>query len=817
MLFRSLQHYLLIAVTFAFGLGIYFSSHTELLLSKITVILTAMGLAAAAFLWQNKTVFCHILLLALFFVLGWFNGTLSAQKPADPTDISNQTTSGDEVVLTGFLHDLPAYNGEKSTGVINIKSFRRKNDSHFIPASGLVKLTLRHKWPTEIAAGDRIAVRATLFKPGGYRNPGGFDYQQFLLEKNIRVTGRIISPLHVAPINHFNTFRERFFYWPQRLRTKISRAIDKSVPERYAPLYKAVLIGDRSAVDNKMLELFKTAGCMHILAISGLHMGIISAFLYCIFFWLLTRSEWLIMHISTRKTAALLCFAPLILYTLIAGANTPVVRSFLMSAVVILCLCVNRRKHPITIVSLAALIILTINPQSLFAASFQLSFAAVTSIIAALPVFTEYYNQTATAESQPTFFQKSKSWLLSALFISLAATIGVLPFLIYHFNRFSLVGPLANLIVEPLICFWSLILGFLGIGFLSVSEPVAQWFFQLGSLGFVPAISTLEVLGRLPFASIYLPTPPAFLLMLYGISFVSIVTIPTGKFLIIRFGIFALLLTLFFIPSSTLFSGLNNRSTITYIDVGHGSSTLVQFPGNTAVLIDGGAITSKSFNIGERVIAPYLWHQGIRRLEGVIITHSDGDHYNGLFFILKHFKPPIIWTNRLKDQGDSYDDLLKLAKEIGTEVRIPKEGQFLFKKSSASLFCQAHPRKNSLVTNDSGLIIGYRHDGFSALFPGDISSSVEKQLVEKEMVRQANILLSPHHGSATSNSVLFLKTIQPKLLVVSNRRRYSDSIHMKKLHDRCRKFNIDIAATGESGAIIVKTDGKVFDLKRFIE
>jgi len=815
--FRSVQHYLLIAVTIAFGLGIYFSSNTELLLPDMTVILPAMVLAAAVILWQKKAVFCYPLLLVLFFVLGWYNGTISAQKPVDPNDISNQTVNGNEVVLTGFLHDLPGYNGEKTSVVINTKSLRRKNDSHFIAASGLVKLTLRDKWPNKITAGDTIAVRATLFRPGGYRNPGGFNYQQFLLEKNIRVTGRIISPLHIAPVSHSYTLGERFFYWPQRLRAKISATIDKSVSERYAPLYKAVLIGDRSAVDSDMLELFKKGGCMHILAISGLHMGIISAFLYCVFFWLLTRSEWLIMNIPVKKAAALLCLAPLTLYMLIGGANTPVVRSFLMSVVVILCLCVNRRKHAVTIVSLAALLILIVNPQSLFSASFQLSFAAVTTIIAALPILTEYHNQKASDETQQTFFQKSKFWLLSALFISLAATIGVLPLLLYHFNRFSLVGPLANLIVEPLICFWSLILGFLGIGFLSVSESLAGWFFQLGSLGFIPAISTLEMLGRLPFASIYLPTPPLVLLLMYGVSVASIVTVTTGRFFIFRFGVFALLLTLFFIPPSTLFPGLNNLSTITYIDVGHGSSTLIQFPGKTAVLIDGGAITSKRFNIGKRVIAPYLWHQGIRRLDGVIITHSDGDHYNGLFFILKHFKPPIIWTNRIKEQGDSYDDLLKLAKEMDIEVRIPHEGQFLFEETSANLFCQAHPRKNSLVTNDSGLIIGFNHDNFSALFPGDISNSVEKQLVEKKKVHQADILLSPHHGSTTSNSNIFLKTVQPKLLVVSNRRRHSHSTHMKKLHERSRKLNIDTAATAESGAIIVKTDGKDFDLKRFIE
>ncbi len=671
MLFRLIHHYLLISITLSFALGIYLSAQYTINPSYLLSLLLLTGGGVLLCSLRQKTHYTHLFILTFFVLLGWINGQISSEKPKDQSHIYNQITAKKEVVLTGFLHNLPGYNSEQSTAVIKLKSIRLEDAAHFSPATGLVKLNLRDRWPEGIGPGDRIAVRAQLYRPRGFKNPGLFDYEKFLLQKDIWITGRIISPLHIAPINHPQTLREKLFYFPQRLRGKISQVIDQSVSNQYGPLYKAILIGDRSGISEETLELFRNGGCMHILAISGLHMGIIAAFLFFTFYWLIRRSEWLILHIPTRKTAALLCLIPLLLYTMIAGGNTPVVRSFLMSTVVILSLCLNRRKHPFSLLSLAALLILAFNPQSLFSASFQLSFAAVASIIGILPLIHEYLIGDTTSKRTPV--QKGKIWILSALLLSITATIGVLPLLLYHFNRFSFVGPIVNLIVEPLICLWSLVLGFLAIGFLFISPAISEILFQLGSYGFIPAVKVLQIFSRVPFASIYLPTPSTFLLLIYFTALLSVFIFKQKRAVLLGYGVLFLILIFFFIPPLSTFKRAQTDSTLTFMDVGHGSSTLIQFPGKTNILIDGGALTSKHFNIGERVIGPYLWRSGIRHLDGIVITHTDSDHFNGLFFIIEHFKPATLWTNRITAEANGYAQLLQLAKKQGVNIRIPNK------------------------------------------------------------------------------------------------------------------------------------------------
>lgn len=807
--------FILITLSFAFGIGASSKITLNPPLSFLLLFLFGSGLLVSHL--ARKIWATHVLLLGVFVLLGLMHGTLAAEKPHDPSHIYNLTLKQKEVVLIGVLHSLPGFNGERSKIIIKLTSLRFEDSHDFIKSTGLVRLSMREKWPDHIKAGDLVAVRARLGRPRGFQNPGTFNYGQFLSRKNIWITGTIRSPLHVARINRSPTLFNTIRYLPERLRSKISDTIDQSVSPHYSPLYKAVLIGDRSAVDKNTLELFKKTGCMHILAISGLHMGIISAILFITIYWLSRRSEWLMLHIPGRKTAALLCLLPLALYTLIAGGNTPVIRSFLMSTVIITALCVNRRKQALTILALAALLILIMNPTSLFSASFQLSFAAVASIGAVIPIITQLLNQNSDIEKRPTFLHKCSAWLFTALIISISATVGTLPLLLYHFNRISLVGPVANLLVEPLICLWSLVLGFIAIPLIFIAPTLAMLLFKLGSIGFYLAIEILQVIDRFPYASIYLPTPSTVLLFCYFLS-LFILFYPQKKFIRLT-GSAGLIVTLlfFFHTPGNLLAGDDKKSIITYLDVGHGSSTLIQFPGNKTVLIDGGALTSKEFNIGKQVIAPFLWQKGIKHLDGVVITHTDSDHYNGLGFILEHFRPAIVWTSSIDTHSNSYSHLLNLARKLGIEVTVPLANQLFINTESAKISCFAHPMKNALSSNDRGLIIRYQHGQFSCLFPGDISSIVEKHLVARDKPLAATILLSPHHGSATSNSDIFLQNVHPSLLIISNGRRLLRHSQINDLLKRCNQLGITIETTHHAGAITVESDGKDFNLDRFID
>jgi len=158
------------------------------------------------------------------------------------------------------------------------------------------------------------------------------------------------------------------------------------------------------------------------------------------------------------------------------------------------------------------------------------------------------------------------------------------------------------------------------------------------------------------------------------------------------------------------------------------------------VLIDGGGSSSEKFNVGESIIAPYLWSRGIIRLESVVITHPDSDHFNGIPFILKRFKPSTLWINGSDGHDQEYDDLLSLAKDLNIEIKTPLKNQILLVENNAVLETLFNPfldgeylREGSRInSNDRSLILKFTSPGknLSCLFPGDISKRVEREVIE---------------------------------------------------------------------------------------
>ena len=303
-----------------------------------------------------------------------------------PDHIVHLVQQEQEAVLLCTLDRLPGFNGENSTLVVAAHSLRLKESAEFVAARGLVQLKLKAPWPKELMPGDQLAIRARLDRPHTFHNPGSFDYPTFLARQDIRITGRISSPLHIYRLEQEPTFLHQARFLPERLRTRISYFIEQTATPEISSVYKALLIGEASGISEDILEAFKGSGTMHILSISGAHLSILASFLFFTLYWLLRRSEYLILRFPVKKIAALLCLPPLALYSLLAGANTPVVRSLIMVTVFMAALCADKRKSLFISMALAALLILIWDPNSLFTASFQLSFMAVASIAVVAPL-----------------------------------------------------------------------------------------------------------------------------------------------------------------------------------------------------------------------------------------------------------------------------------------------------------------------------------------------------------------------------------------------------------------------------------------------
>jgi len=825
---QFLSTHLLLTVTFFFALGIPCALTCKEIGCAPGQLLFLPLLTGGCALLAHRS--CHpraaiLFLLAFLFSSGLVHGLLAARTPPDARHIFHLIKEEQETVLICTLQQLPGFNGKNSTLLVDVHSLRMKDEAGFIGARGLVQLKLKDPWPKALMPGDRLAIRARLNLPSTFQNPGGFDYPAYLARQDIWITGWISSPLFIQQLEEEPTVLHRLRFLPERLRTNISTFIEQRADPEISSVYKALLIGEASGISEEILEAFKGSGTMHILSISGAHLSILAAFLFFCLYWLLRRSEYLILHFPVKKIAAALCLPPLTIYSLLAGAGTPIIRSLIMVFVFMIALCADKQKSLFIPLALAALIILVWDPNSLFTASFQLSFMAVASMAMVAPLIATITRTEAKAESRGARCKQILvRYLLAALTVSMAVTIGTAPLLLYYFNRLSVIGPAANLLIEGLICFWSLPIGFLACPLIFIAPPVADLLLQLGGYGLTLSLKLAALFNALPFSTLWLPTPPPDLIVLYYAAILLFLwaMLATKKSLensllrktIMTVGgsVWLLILFLFFLPPAELLKERITTSEITFIDVGQGSSTFLELPSGKRVLIDGGGAESPRFNVGEDIIARFLWQRGIKHLDSIMITHSDADHYNGIPFLLQHFRPKTLWINDFSGHDQGWEKMLQQADRLHITVRIPQAGETLITDGDAGIDSLSNPAEPyGTASNDSSLILRFAHaedQKFSCLFAGDISRKAEAQLVSENLPLQSTFLLSPHHGSSTSNSEAFLKAVSPNTIIVSAGRYRPNNFPTPEVRQRCASLGIDMLITAERGAITI-TDKKV--------
>jgi competence protein ComEC len=682
------------------------------------------------------------------------------------------------------------------------------------PASGLVLLTVNGAPPSGLLPGDRFLARCILSPVHSYGIPGAFDYRRFLGNRGIWLTGWVSSS---SLLHRFNdlpppSLLMRLRYGPERLRYRIGRFLERELPPRIAGLYKAILIGDRSGVDSSTIERFKDTGTIHLLAISGLHMGLLAMLLMGVLSWLLKRSTRLLLSISVWKVTALLIILPLVGYALIAGFQIPVARALIITLVFLFAIITDRQGSLPSAIALAAMLLLIWRPAQLFDVSFQLSFAAVIAIALALP------------HLRPLFYPGSDSRaairigkrILATLAVSLAAMIGTLPLLLYHFNRFSPLGPFATLAVEPLLCLWSLTMGLLACLLLPFSAGMAGLLLKAGSMGIAAADRLVALFAALPLSSLWLPTPS--LPELLALFLLPIALLYRQRFPAARpMAGFSLLLLILIPVFHTAARHLGRSTRITVLDVGQGSSVLLELPEGRTALIDGGGYRSEQFDPGEQLIAPYLWRRGINRLDSLVISHPHADHYNGLSFVLEHFHPRVIWVNGRPGIEADYRHLLAQAAALGITVRVPAAGESLEAEENFRLrnLADFHLKDSRGNPNGDSLVLRLDSGKISFLFPGDIDREMEGRLVAAGKKLDADVLLAAHHGSSGSNGPRLLAAVSPRYLAVSVGPFGPMYAAAERRLPAWRRQGITPLTTATCGSIVFTTDGRALEASSF--
>ena len=755
--------------------------------------------------------------------------------------------------------------------VLRADTLTHKKTSY--PVTGKIQVTIRGQGPV-FARGDRVVFRSRLRQPRNFNNPGGFNYRRFMAFKGLwRTAYTKGSRLQVVQRASSGDLVQQL----DDVRRALAALIDRAGKGPSAAVLKALVIGDRSAISSEVRDGFNRAGVGHILAISGLHIGIVATVAFFFFHNLLRRVRPLLWRAWTRKGAAIFSLVPVCIYGLVSGMSPSTQRAVIMVGAFLMTFLVEREGDTLNTLALAAFIILIWFPPALFSISFQLSFAAVISIL---------YGLSCIQKAASIDGQNAKSGMANQLFrklggfflISLLAICGTLPLVMFYFNQISLIGLFANFVVVPLVGFVVIPCGLLTLFIYPVSSQIAYGCVKICLFVLDYVLLAINYFADLPFAAIKTFTPSPFEIVCYYVlgwvvlnglntrqapaSYRNLPNAtaehasvqqwylkPQGRFSLYRLfsrvasvhklltagsaakrgAIIGLVVVLALLVDAGYWFArrhLNSDLRVTYIDVGQGNSALLELPGGHTVLIDGGGFSdNNTFDMGARVLAPFLWRKKIKTIDTLVLSHPNSDHLNGLIFIARYFNVKTIWTNNETQATQGYDRLQNIIsrKQINLPDFQHMPRQLLI---NGVEFCFLYPPADFLTqkasqkwrsTNNNSLVVKVSFGDISFLFAGDIMAEAERELVDIAGADLAcDVLLVPHHGSRTSSSQPFLLRVEPEVAVFSagwkNRFRFPHATVLAAYEKiGCRTFRTD-----QNGAIMIKTDGNCLTVKPFL-
>ncbi len=668
----------------------------------------------------------------------------------------------------------------------------------------------------------RFPARLRLFR--NFNNPGNYDYEGAMRLKGLTCEANVSNGDRMA---RMGPGRLPFFRGlVEGLQRPVREFFRNRLDPRNDALFRALILGERQGITPGLREPFNQTGLGHILAVSGLHIGLVAGVAFFLFKWILSRSYRLALSLDVRKLAALLTCLPVIAYTLLAGFQVSSQRAMIMVLAFLGSLLLDREREVWSTLSLAGLIILFLDPNALFSISFQLSFIAVIGILWLAPAI---LNRLHRLETTPPEKKPARNRLLDYLIglaaMSAAAAFFLLPVTCYYFHRIPLVSIAANLTTLPILGMWVIPLGLLSAAAVPFSTGIAGFFLQIGAWGLNLLMSITEFWASLPWSSIWTITPNLFEILLFYFLIFAICF-----FKRYRWAKIGLAIGVVFILSDVahwVYTVRFNRDLeVTFLDVGKGNAALVSFPGGKKMLIDGGGFGSGSFDVGEMVVAPYLWHAKILRIDYLVLSHPQADHMNGLRFIARFFHPKEFWHNGDLVETESFKELMEIVEKRKIRRMLPGDLQGEIRINGARVqVLHPDPDNPILGVNDDGrrlnnnsLVLKITYGDTSFLFPGDLEKVGEEALVAHAgPMIQSDVLLSPHHGSRTSSSRGFLQMVKPRLCIVSSGERTALNFPHPAVLERLRDIGCDVLQIAFSGAVTITVHPDAYDITTFVD
>lgn len=646
-----------------------------------------------------------------------------------------------------------------------VRVIRARDQSHWRGASGQAMLRVTGQLAA-IRAGDCLRVLGQLSSPGAQLNPGEPDFVQY------ERADRRLCRLHVESPECIRILakgsRSSLTYWLNCVRDHGNANLWRHVSPSRAGLASAVLLGTREQIDRHRNEDFMTTGTVHLLSISGLHVGIL---VYG--FWIIARCGWM----SRKKTlVAAVVFVGL--YALLTDAQPPVVRASVLVTVMCAARFFGRQAFNFNTLAAAGIVVIVLNPSAFFQAGTQLSFIAVATMACAPFVAgpTQVADPLARliAETRPLAVRAARrfwSAICRATGLSAAIWLVALPLVMY---RFHLVSPIAT-VLNPIVCLPMAVALFAGIGVMLLGGIAPG---LAGVCGWVCDVSLWSMEWCIECALAWrgnhwwLPAPPLWwVLTFYGAAATWLLWPrfrPPRRWISALASMwFAMGFWLTLGPAARVHRREPPELACTFVAVGHGTSVLLEFPGGATMLYDAGRLGTAS--AGARSISSVLWSRGITHLDTVVISHADADHFNAIPDLLARFSVGVVYVSPVMFRHDA-TALAPLRESIvshGIPLRELSAGDRLSTRDRVQLTV-LHPPEAGVVGSDNAnsIVLLVEYDGRRILLPGDLESPGLEDLLGGTPL-DCDVIMAPHHGSSRSNPIGFAQWSSPEHVVIS--------------------------------------------------